>query len=78
MSYQWCEDLRAMITKILRCFFTTGWFQGPRAGLQPHRQWQSEFMFFPAKRPLRDDTQPPAMTRPTIVADGRQSDFQGL
>ncbi len=78
MSYQPHEDWRAMITKLLRCFFAAGWFRNTRAGFRPHCQWQSEFLFLPTKRPLGDDTQSPAMTRPSVVSDIRKSEFRRL
>ena len=78
MSYQPRKDCRAMITKLLRRFLASGWFQRPPGHFQPQCVWQSEFLFLPTKRPLRDDTESHAMTRPSIVSDIRKSEFHRL
>jgi hypothetical protein len=78
MSYQPCEDGRAMIKKTLRALFRCRQTQSPQNSSLTCPEWQSEVLFLPARPPIRDDTDSLAMTRRAFVPCSRKSHFQGL
>jgi hypothetical protein len=67
-----------MMTKILHCLLRLRVSKRPQIRLPSRAEWQSEFLFLPAKPPLRDDTDSRAMTRRAFVPRSRKSHFQGL
>jgi hypothetical protein len=78
MSYQPCEDGFFMIKKILRSLLRFHASNRPQSRLPSRAEWQSEFLFLPAKLALRDDTDSRAMMRRAFVPRSRKSHFQGL
>ena len=78
LSYQPCKDGFAMILKFLRFLLRFHASNLPQSRLPLGFEWQSEFLFLPAKPALRDDTDSRAMTRRAFVPRSRKSHFQGL
>jgi hypothetical protein len=67
-----------MITKLFRLLLAGSALIRPLLGFQRRFAWQSEFLFVPAKPPLRYDTTRRPMTGVAIEPVTRNSNSQSL